>query len=181
VLGVEERVTFAGRVDDTTRLALYDRCDVFVMVSRQEVDGSAEGFGIVFLEAAARGKPAVGGRSGGIPDAIEDGVTGLLVDSEDPPAIADACVRLLTDAALGAAGRARVAGQFTWEQVAARVERVLQEGVRAAKRHNIRPGSGRLYRRRSRSVSGEWAAETMRPAPVDRASQGNPRPFDAQE
>jgi phosphatidylinositol alpha-1,6-mannosyltransferase len=128
-LGVAERVTFLGRVDEATRLALYDRCALFVMTSRQELDGSAEGFGIVFLEAAARGKPAIGGRSGGIPDAIEEGVTGLLVDPTDPAAVAAACVRLLTEESvarrLGAAARAQVAGKFTWDQVAVRVERAL--------------------------------------------------------
>jgi len=129
-LGVRDHVIFTGRVSDEERLALYDRCDLFALISREEVDGGAEGFGIVFLEAAARGKPAIGGRSGGIPDAIVDGTTGLLVDPTDIHAIADACVTLLTDRALarrlGEAGRRRVQESYTWDHIARQVEAVLQ-------------------------------------------------------
>jgi phosphatidylinositol alpha-1,6-mannosyltransferase len=128
-LGVRDRVVFTGKVGDAERLALYDRCDLFALISRVAADGGVEGFGIVFLEAAARCKPAVGGRSGGVLDAIVDGETGLLVDPTDIGAVADACVRLLEDrglaASLGAAGRERVRTTYTWEHVAVQVEKVL--------------------------------------------------------
>lgn len=134
-LGVDQRVVFTGVVGEAERLALYDRCDLFAMISREGPDGSAEGFGIVFLEAAARGKPTVGGRSGGVLDAIVDGVTGILVEPTDVGAVADACLRLLSDAplatGLGQAGRERVRQEYTWEHVARRVEGVLTRAVMA--------------------------------------------------
>lgn len=128
-LGISDRVVFTGKVGDDERLALYDRCDLFALISRVSIDGGAEGFGIVFLEAAARGKPSVGGRSGGVLDAIVDGETGLLVDPTNIEAVADACTRLLQDRDLaqrmGAAGRDRVCKQYLWERVAAGVEAAL--------------------------------------------------------
>jgi phosphatidylinositol alpha-1,6-mannosyltransferase len=128
-LGVGNDAIFVGRVTDEERLALYDRCDLFALISREAPDGGCEGFGIVFLEAAARGKPAVGGRSGGVPDAIVDGVTGLLAEPTDVDAIAGACVRLLTDRDLarrmGCSGRERVQDSFTWGHIALQVEGVL--------------------------------------------------------
>ncbi len=132
-LGIGGRVVFTGRIGDDERLALYDRCDLFALISRVAVDGGVEGFGIVFLEAAARGKPSVGGRSGGVLDAIVDEETGLLVDPTDVGAVADACVRLLDDGDLarrmGEAGRERVRATYTWEQVAARVEALLLQAM----------------------------------------------------
>jgi phosphatidyl-myo-inositol dimannoside synthase len=137
-LGVERHVVFAGRVTDEERLALYDRCDVFAMISREVPDGGVEGFGIVFLEAAARGKPTVGGRSGGVPDAIADGETGILVEPTNVMAVADACIRLLTDhnlaVRMGAAGRRRVEERFTWERIADQIERVLLDVAGAGNR-----------------------------------------------
>lgn len=94
----------------------------------------SEGTPRIALEAMCRGRAVVGGRVGGVPDLVEDGVTGLLVDPDDVDAIADAIVRVLSDRALaerlGAAARERSAGlHFTPEQFAERVaglvERVL--------------------------------------------------------
>ncbi|MDR5708507.1 MAG: glycosyltransferase family 4 protein [Armatimonadota bacterium] len=111
-LGVRDRVVFAGYVPDEELPGLYAACDVFVMPSRAlEVRDGIEGFGTVFLEAGACGKPVVGGRSGGATEAVEDGVTGLLVDPHDPGALAEALRRLLRDPELrrrmGETGRAR--------------------------------------------------------------------------
>jgi phosphatidylinositol alpha-1,6-mannosyltransferase len=128
-LNVQDAVTFTGRVSREARIALLDRCDVFAMISRLEPNGG-EGFGIVFLEAAARRKPSIGGNSGGIPDAIVDGVTGLLVDPTNVPAIADAVIQILSDAelviTLGNAGHVRVRDIYTWREVAADLEGVLE-------------------------------------------------------
>lgn len=122
--GVAERVFLLGRVSREEMVGLMSRSDVFVMPSRQ-VGTSVEGFGIVFLEAGALGKPVVGGRSGGIPDAIDDGITGLLVDPLDPAAVAGAVSRILLTPALarrmGEAGRERAARLFTWDKVAERI------------------------------------------------------------
>ena len=102
---------FVGQVGDDEVDAWYHACDVFVLASREsDVSGGAEGYGIVFVEASLRGKPVVGGRSGGIPDAVIDGETGLLVDPSDPADIAEAVTRLLTERELadrlGRGGRA---------------------------------------------------------------------------
>jgi phosphatidylinositol alpha-1,6-mannosyltransferase len=123
-LGVERHVVLTGGIPRVDVIALMKVCDVFVMASRLE-RGSVEGFGIVFLEAGILGKPVVGGRSGGIPDAVEDGSTGFLVDPESPDEIAQAVARILEDrnlaARLGAAGQARTRAMFTWDEVVGRI------------------------------------------------------------
>ena len=95
--------------------------------------GGAEGFGIVCLEASASGKPVVVGRSGGLPDAVIDQVTGLLVDPEDHGAVADAIARVLRDGALsarlGRAGRDRVVRELTWDHMAARARAIFGEAA----------------------------------------------------
>jgi phosphatidylinositol alpha-1,6-mannosyltransferase len=119
--GVTANVVFCGAVPDRELAAYYTACDVFVMPSR-EVDGDVEGFGITFMEAAACGKPSVGGRTGGIAEAVLAGETGLLVDPNSPHEIADAVVSLLTDADLanrmGMAGKRRVVSHFQYAQIA---------------------------------------------------------------
>jgi phosphatidylinositol alpha-1,6-mannosyltransferase len=127
--GVARHVHLLGRLPRGEMVGLLSRCDVLVMPSRQ-VGTSVEGFGIVFLEAGALGKPVVGGRSGGIPDAIEEGVTGLLVDPEDTVALAEAITSILADPDLagrmGEAGRERVERLFTWDKVAERILESLE-------------------------------------------------------
>lgn len=107
-------VRFLGTLDDAATAAWYAACDVFVLLPRELPDGDIEGFGIVYLEAGAFGKPVVGTRSGGVPEAIIDGVTGILVPPNDPDAAAAAIGQLLTDRVLtqrfGDAGRRRAIG-----------------------------------------------------------------------
>src|SRR5207244_13456776 len=86
---LEGRVLFAGIVADADLPAFYAACDVFLLPNRVD-DGDIEGFGIVFLEAAASGRPVIGGDSGGVPEAVERDVTGLLVDGASVEAVADA-------------------------------------------------------------------------------------------
>lgn len=122
--GVADRVRFAGSVPAGELAAHYHLCDVFVMATR-EAGTDTEGFGIVFAEAAACGRPAIGGRTGGVAGAVRDGETGLLVDPRSPAEVADAAVRLLTDpelaGRLGEAGRRRVLQELELRDVAARV------------------------------------------------------------
>jgi phosphatidylinositol alpha-1,6-mannosyltransferase len=132
--GVAEAISFLGAVSEQERNAWLRRSDLLAMPSRDPGGGLAgEGFGIVFMEAAAYGKPVVAGNFGGALDAVSDGVSGLLVDPLSPSAIADAISTLLLDSALaaklGAAGRAR-ARQFAWPAIAARLEAVLLEARR---------------------------------------------------
>ena len=120
-LGLADAVTFTGTVP---RIAPYfDAADVFAMPSRSRLGGlEVEGLGIVFLEAASCGKPVVAGHSGGIPDAVVDGVTGYLVDPNSPGDIAARLVELLTDRekalAMGRAGRERADADWQWRDVA---------------------------------------------------------------
>jgi phosphatidylinositol alpha-1,6-mannosyltransferase len=131
-LGVEDAVVFTGTITGQDVAALYAAADVFIMASRESrIAGGAEGFGIVFLEASRMGKPVVGGRSGGIPDAVADGVTGLLVNPVDTREIADTVIGLLTDPgrarSLGENGRRMVLARFRPEQIAQEFRAVLAE------------------------------------------------------
>jgi len=136
--GVREQVTFAGEVSAELLPQYYAACDIFVLPNRVE-QSDVEGFGIVFLEAAASGKPAVGGRSGGVPEAVADGVTGLLVGGTDVEELADAIARLMDSESLrrslGEAGRARAVREFGWECAAEKVSaihhRLVNGSIRA--------------------------------------------------
>jgi phosphatidylinositol alpha-1,6-mannosyltransferase len=122
-LGLQARVRFLGRLPLSEIVALYNLADLFVMLSREEPP-DVEGFGLVFLEAAACGLPAVGGRSGGIPDAIDDGQSGWLVDPTNTVEIAATVVDLLdSPEKLEQASKycLSTAPQQTWERVADRI------------------------------------------------------------
>jgi len=132
--GVENHVIFAGFVPDDELPAYYCAADVFVMPSREIIEGDTfkyEGFGIVYLEANSCGIPVIGGRSGGVPEAVLDGVTGLLVEPTSKEAIAAAIIRLLSDVELanklGLQGRQRVIREFDRRVIAANFEKMLKE------------------------------------------------------
>jgi len=127
-------VVFAGEVGPGDLPRYYAAGDLFAMPCRSRWGGlEVEGFGIVFLEAAASGKPAVAGRSGGAEEAVADGVTGLLVEGREPKAVALAIARLLRDppamAKMGAAGRTRVEQGFTWPKRTAQLAEILRKAV----------------------------------------------------
>jgi len=130
-VGVGNRVAFIGSVPAADLLGWYNAADLMVMPNRRE-NGDVEGFGIVFLEANACGKPVIGGRSGGVMDAIDDGESGCLVDPYDSQAVAKAAIRLLADPALahrmGARGR-EWAKKFSWERAARQVQTLAAEVV----------------------------------------------------
>jgi phosphatidylinositol alpha-1,6-mannosyltransferase len=130
-LGVSGRVRFLTRVPGDLS-EYYNACDLIVMPTREE-PGDVEGFGIVFLEANACGKPVIGARAGGVVDAVADGESGLLVPPSDPVALADAIVSLLADPAraaeMGRRGRERVLANFTWEHVGASSLAAIEAGV----------------------------------------------------
>lgn len=122
-LGVADHVHFAGYVPDRLLPSYYQQCDVFVLVS------TGEGFGIVFLEAMRFGKPCVGARAGAIPEVVEEGLTGFLVEPGDARGLADAMVSVLQDSALhakmGQAGKERFSREFTFETFRNRLEVVI--------------------------------------------------------
>jgi len=127
-LGITDNVVFVGSISDSERTAYYTACDLFIMPNRQ-IDEDIEGFGIVFLEAGAAGKPVIGGLSGGTADAIQDGITGLRVDGENTQAITDAVVALAKNIqaakAMGEQGRLRVEADFSWDLVVQRTRQII--------------------------------------------------------
>ncbi|HLW46971.1 MAG TPA: glycosyltransferase family 4 protein [bacterium] len=137
--GVAAAVTFAGQVQRSDLPALYRAADIYVMpsVAEQRPDGWAgEGFGIVYIEAAAFGRPVIAGKGGGAPEAVRDRMTGYVVDGRDVTAVAKTIARLAGDdqlrLRLGAAGRNWVEDYFTFERfrtdVAAAVDAAMGAG-----------------------------------------------------
>lgn len=132
-LHVADRVVFAGALTDDEIAEAYATATLYVGLSRLAGTFEAEGFGISFLEAAASGTPSIAGRSGGVPSAVRDGETGLLVDPTAPDAAASAIAALLADAprrlAMGATARRLAETHYNWDRVAretmAFVERVV--------------------------------------------------------
>ncbi len=131
--GIERSVRFLGAISDEQRNSWLRRAQLLAMPSRLPAGGFAgEGFGIVYLEAGAYGKPVVAGNVGGALDAVLDGETGLLVDPTDTLAVAGAIARLLLDPALTArlgAGGHEWARAHAWPVVVKRVEEQLLELV----------------------------------------------------
>jgi phosphatidylinositol alpha-1,6-mannosyltransferase len=123
------QIHFTGYVDDQTLAALYADCTLFALPTGEDQSGHVEGFGLVFVEANAYGKPVVAGRSGGVVDAVLEGETGLLVDPEDPTQLAEAINTLLSNpkyaAQLGDQGRRRVTEELNWKTFAKRVMETL--------------------------------------------------------
>ena len=137
---IGDHVILVGRAGPGPALAAwYHACELFVMASRP-AGPSVEGFGVVFLEAAACRKPAVAGRAGGTGDAVVNGKTGLRVDPTNSDAVADAILRLLRDRELGRklgeAGRRRVMEEFNWKRRAGQLrELLIDAAARAAQAH----------------------------------------------
>jgi phosphatidylinositol alpha-1,6-mannosyltransferase len=127
-------VVFAGQVSEADLPRYYRAGDVFAMPCRTRRGGlEVEGWGNVFIEAAACGRPVVVGDSGGARESLVDGATGILVDGGNVEAVADAVAMLLDDPALaeamGRAGRARVERHFTWARAADQLSGWLREAV----------------------------------------------------
>jgi len=130
-LGVEHAVLFVGGIDEPTREVLMASCRAFVMPSRESRRPPLfEGFGLVFIEAAMAGRPSLAGASGGIPDAVVDGETGVLVDPRSVAEVAEGALRLLDEPAyadaLGARARERALSGYTWDIAIARMERCME-------------------------------------------------------
>ncbi|MDP8960419.1 MAG: glycosyltransferase family 4 protein [Actinomycetota bacterium] len=140
-LGPDSHVVLAGRVAWEELPAAYAALDIFAMPCRTRFGGTdVEGLGTAYLEAQAAGLPVVAGRSGGAPEALRDGDTGLVVDGADADAVAEALVGLLDDGvrrrAMGERARAWAVEHWSWEASARRFHRVLEAvtGGRAAER-----------------------------------------------
>ena len=130
-LGLADQVRFLGFVPEEEILCWYNAADIFAMPSRIGTgeERGIEGFGIVYLEANACNVPVIGGRSGGVSDAVEDGVNGLLADPLDPEDIARAIRELLVQPEfadrLGRQGRERVMARFTGRIIAGELHQAV--------------------------------------------------------
>jgi hypothetical protein len=124
------QVEFKGAVGEDDLQRLYQTCDLFVAPSLYE------SFGLIYLEAMNYAKPVIGCRAGGIPEVVDHGVTGLLVDPEAPLALAEAITRSLSAPdqlrELGLAGRQRLLDQFTHIQMARRFAEVYRAVIQSA-------------------------------------------------
>ena len=119
-LGIDSKVTFIGRITYVDLPRYICLGEVFVMPSRSRLAGlEVEGLGIVYLEASACGLPVIAGDSGGAPDAVVEGVTGLVVNGKDQHALATSIAALLNDQErareMGRKGREWVIDQWRWE------------------------------------------------------------------
>lgn len=134
-LGIADRVRFVGALSDREIAEAYATADVYIGLSRQ--DGKAvEGFGISFIEASASGIPVIAGDSGGVRSAVRDGETGVVVDPNEPDAVASALRQLLASPerrkALGRAGRRAVETHFNWDRVARETAQFAERVVKRA-------------------------------------------------
>ncbi|HNB83696.1 MAG TPA: glycosyltransferase family 4 protein [Pseudomonadales bacterium] len=132
-LRVRDRLHLLGHVPTDTLARWYNGCELFVMPNR-EVDGDTEGFGMVFLEAAACGRTAIAGLAGGTGDAVVDGETGLRIDGAELPALTAAIATLLEDATLrqqlATQALSRARRDFSWHSVAQKTVQLLPNGRR---------------------------------------------------
>ena len=124
-------IALLGEVSPEEKFECYARSDVFALAT------DYEGFGLIFLEANAFGKPVVATRVGGVPEAVEHGVSGLLVEPGDSQALGDAIIRLLSNPEearrLGEGGRRRVETEFTWHHSAEKLLIIVNQAMKARK------------------------------------------------
>jgi phosphatidylinositol alpha-1,6-mannosyltransferase len=99
-LKINKNVKFLGRVKDKYLVEYYNLCDIFIMPNRELENGDTEGFGLVFLEANACGKPVIGGNAGGVPSAIKNGYNGFIVDGNDKRDIYEKTIKLINNRTL---------------------------------------------------------------------------------
>ncbi|WP_394847278.1 glycosyltransferase [Pendulispora brunnea] len=163
-LGIGGRVVAAGFVPESELPALYRLADVFILVPDGDEQTDVEGFGVALLEAAASGIPAVATWVGGVPEAVEDGVSGVLVPKGDHAALAQAALRFLEDRdhakAIGQHARARVVSRFSQAQAVERVVALWEARLGHARQalpgpslvHAAREHAGQRRRERARRL-----------------------------
>jgi colanic acid/amylovoran biosynthesis glycosyltransferase len=129
-------ISFLGAMEPTILPSILSRSRIFVAPSNTTKEGHAEGFGMVFLEAAAQSLPVVAYRHGGVTESVKGDVTGLLVQEGNVPALADAIASLLDDETfarrLGCAGRARVVDDFDVQHQTALLENIYDSVLSGA-------------------------------------------------
>ena len=132
-LGVLDSVFFIGQVPQEKLPYFYNLADVFVLVSRRTFTGDVEGFGIVVIEAALCGTPAVVSNKSGLEETVNDWTTGLIVDQENPEATAAAIIELLNNDSLrdrmGDAAYHNAVNNATWKLSVQEYEKILRRLV----------------------------------------------------
>lgn len=130
-LGLGDSAQFLGFVSNAQLADEYAKCDLWVNPSIVDAWGDAEGLGVGSIEAYAYRKPVIATRTGGIPDTVQDGETGFLVEEKDPQALADAICELLADPfkarQFGWAGLRFARQVFSWEQITSDLEKLYLE------------------------------------------------------
>lgn len=139
-MNLQAYVRLHGSVSDDELVKLYQTCDVVVLPALAETD-DVEGFGIILLEAAAAGKPTIATRVGGIPDAVEDRKTGILVEPGDYKGLAQAVLDLLNNplarSKMGGVARQRAEKEFCWEEIVDRYETAFRFGGTSTTDYNV--------------------------------------------
>jgi glycosyltransferase involved in cell wall biosynthesis len=130
---VFDRIRWLGPVNDEDLISVYRKAQFVVLASHGTAFGELEGFGLPVLEAAACGKPAIVSNSGGLPEAVVDGTTGIVVSEPSPPSFANAILSLWNDHPLrdkmGEAARERAVRDFTWEAILQKLGRELRKQI----------------------------------------------------
>ncbi len=130
---LKEHVKFCGFVPDEELAKYYNLCDLFILLNRQtskdqSLSGDYEGFGIVFLEASACGKPVIAGNFGGIRDAVQDKKSGYIIDGKNLSEVTEAIKKLLINdyqrIQMGQFGRERAINFFTWEKISRELRKI---------------------------------------------------------
>ena len=133
-LNVNDKIVFIGAVPNTELPSYFATADIFIGPSIKAEDGDTEGFGLTFVEAAMSGCIVVGTNVGGIPDIIQEGETGFLVQERDSKAISGVLVKLLQDQQkinnIKYTARERMIQQFDWQVIANRYAKILNDNAR---------------------------------------------------
>ena len=129
-LELQSYVHFVGYIEENKKPLLYNASDIYIMNSLDtDQKGDSEGFGITFLEANACGKPVIGTNVGGIPDALDNNVSGILVEPNDPNATAEAIIQLFSNKIyynkLSVNGLSRVNNQFSLSNIGGKYQRII--------------------------------------------------------
>jgi len=128
-LKLKKNVLMIDNADNEERNAWYNVCGIFIMPARQ-IGNDFEGFGIVYLEANLANKPVIAGDSGGVRDAVVDGLNGLLVNPENKEEITEAIIKLVRDEnlrkKLGEKGRERTIKEFSWEKQIGKIYNLIK-------------------------------------------------------
>ena len=158
-LGIQSRVEFAGHIRHEQVPAALQKFDIYVAVSRDD----SESFGVAIIEASACALPVVVSDAGGLPEVVEDGVTGFVIPRNDPSRLSFMLRKLGADQglrmALGAAGRARVADRYEWADCVEQMIAIYGE-VAASRASNSDASS------RAREATGEQPTRFRQELPV---------------